>query len=111
MGSPLRLHPRAFKLENSPGAIAIDSADDVYVTGYSESVIGQGLDYLTMKLNPNGGAAWTRRFTSAGNIDDKAVAMIVDANGDICVTGSSPAPGQGLDIVTVKYSSGGEIIW
>jgi hypothetical protein len=102
-------------MEDFATAIAIDSNDDVYITGASVGINGQGYDYLTMKLRSGQPPyAWNpigRRFTSAGNGDDIPVAIAVDHDRNVYVTGYSPAAGQGLNIVTVKYSSNGDVLW
>src|ERR1051325_4025840 len=52
---------------------------------------------------------WVRHFSSSA--DDIAVAVSTDANGNVFVTGSSFAPGSGVDFLTLKYSSAGVALW
>ncbi len=56
--------------------------------------------------------AWVQRYNGPENGDDMAVAMAVDAEGNVIVTGSSLAPaGHPSDYVTIKYSSAGVPVW
>ncbi len=56
--------------------------------------------------------AWVQRYNGPENGDDTAVAMAVDLQGDVIVTGSSLAPaGHPSDYVTIKYSSAGLSVW
>lgn len=52
---------------------------------------------------------WTSRYDGGGNDFPKAMAL--DPQGNILVTGSSAGVGTGWDILTVKYSPQGEILW
>ncbi|MDE2125490.1 MAG: hypothetical protein KGJ62_02775 [Armatimonadetes bacterium] len=57
-------------------------------------------------------ALWTRRLDGGSGGDDIPAACRVDTAGDLVVTGTSYAGATaGLDILTVKYSSGGSILW
>jgi len=42
-------------------AIAVDTAGNVYVTGYSESPISSAFPYATIKYNANGKCLWVKR--------------------------------------------------
>jgi len=58
----------------------------------------------------DGDTAWVRRYQAAASVLDSATALAVDAAGNVYVTGASDTLGQ-LDIVTIKYDSGGNLIW
>jgi hypothetical protein len=88
-------------------AIALDSFDNVYVTGRTESPVGLPpyQDCATIKYYPNGDTAWVKRYDGPANQDDDACAVAVDDSGNIYVTGwTNNAPfGIFYDYLTIKY--------
>jgi uncharacterized delta-60 repeat protein len=83
------------------GAIVLDSAANVYVTGTSYA-IGTTNDYATVKYNSDGQEQWLARYN--GGSEDRAQAVVVDGSGSVYVTGYSFLPGNSQpDYVTVKY--------
>jgi hypothetical protein len=83
-------------------AMALDTAGNVYVTGYSEG-IGTFLDYATIKYLQKGDLAWVMRYNGTAGGYDYATAIAVDAKANVYVTGASQETGTGFDMVTVKY--------
>jgi len=103
---------------NGPGnghdevsAIAIDSSGNVYVTGSSDS--GPYPDYVTIKYYPNGDTAWVRRYNGSSNYGDYAKAIVLDASGNVYVTGQSLSNQyeEGFDCATIKYDPDGNELW
>jgi uncharacterized delta-60 repeat protein len=85
-------------------AIAVDSNDNIYVTGQSTGV-GTGYDYATVKYSPDSNeAVWVARYNGSGNGDDIAKAIAIDSGDNIYVTGESWGSGTENDYVTIKYS-------
>jgi uncharacterized delta-60 repeat protein len=91
-------------------AMAVDSAGNVYVTGYSLGS-GTGYDYATIKYDASGQQQWVAQYNGAGNSHDSAYAMAVDSAGNVYVTGSSVGSGTGYDYVTIKYDASGQEQW
>lgn len=91
-------------------AIAVDAAGNVYVVGASDEPSGSS-DYLTIKYNPAGDTLWTRRYNGSANGLDEALAIQVDASGNVYVTGRSQGAGSGYNMVTIKYNSAGVQQW
>jgi hypothetical protein len=89
-------------------ALGTDSSGDVFVTGYSASG-ASGDDYATVKYSSAGATLWTRRYNDALSQADNALALAVDRNGNVFVTGKSG--GLDFDYATVAYSSGGVALW
>ena len=89
-------------------AIAVDSAGNVYVSGYSA---GQGADYLTVKYDQDGNQQWVARYNGPGNSNDSANAITTDASGNVYVTGSSSGNGTLSDYATIKYDTSGNMLW
>jgi uncharacterized delta-60 repeat protein len=97
--------------DDFPKALAIDRFGNLYVAAYSAGG-GSGFDILTLKYNPQGETLWTRRFNGAGNGDDFAAGLAVDSSGNVYVTGQSyGGPVPGFDIVTLKYSPTGALLY
>jgi len=56
--------------------------------------------------------AWIARYNgSGGNYYDFARALVVDANGNVYVTGSGEVLGQSTNYVTIKYDADGQQLW
>ncbi len=91
-------------------AIAVDGNGDVFVTGGSNGSGSASPDYYTVKYNgANGSPIWSKRYTGAGANDD-AFDLVLDASGDVYVTGGSYQ--SGWKYVTLKYrNSDGTELW
>jgi uncharacterized delta-60 repeat protein len=98
------------KGEDWPTAIAVDTDGNVYVTGYSENTDGNE-DYATIKYNSAGVRQWIRRYDGPGKGKDRATAIALDNNGDVCITGVCINANFSLDYATIKYSSDGVGQW
>ncbi|MGZ8509343.1 MAG: SBBP repeat-containing protein, partial [Chitinophagaceae bacterium] len=93
-----------FSNEDIGRSIAVDGLGNVFVTGYSINP-RTGYDYVTIKYNKVGEESWVRRYNGPGNSLDQAFSLVVNASGDVYVTGNSM--GSRLtkqDIATIKYS-------
>ncbi|MBK8981861.1 MAG: SBBP repeat-containing protein [Ignavibacteria bacterium] len=88
-------------------AIAVDNSGNVYVTGKSQGGASNS-DFVTIKYNPSGDQIWLRSYNGPGNGIDNAIAIAVDANENIYVTGTSWS-GFNNDIATLKYNSLGVV--
>jgi hypothetical protein len=86
---------------NEAVAMALDHQGNVVVAGSSRGTAGD-FDYVVLKYAPSGSNVWVRRFTSAGNSDDRVRALQVDTGGNVYVTGTS---------VTIKYDPEGAPLW
>ncbi len=100
---------------NGPGmewdyttAIATDSLDNVYVAGYAWG--WNSYDYATVKYDACGNELWAACYNGTGNGNDKVVAMAVDDNGNVYVTGESEGTAN-YDFMTIKYDTAGRPLW
>jgi len=87
--------------------MAIDTSGNIYVTGFSTASgsFGDHTDCATIKYDASGDTLWVRRY-DGGDLDDRAVALALDACSNVYVTGSS-----GEDYVTIKYDTNGNPLW
>ncbi|MBI4317996.1 MAG: SBBP repeat-containing protein, partial [Chloroflexi bacterium] len=96
-------------------AVAVDADGNVYVTGTSKVTgLSSGEDAVTVKYDSAASQLWAVAYTGLpGSIAaDWGMALAVDGSGNVYVAGhSTDAPVTGRDYFTVKYNSGGGVIW
>ena len=100
--------PAAGDTNLGKNALAVDPAGNVYVTGTTFN--GLNSDYLTVKYSPQGTILWRAVANGAGNGNDFAYAIALDAGGNVIVTGSSQASGYS-NYLTIKYDASGNEQW
>ncbi|MDB6123594.1 MAG: repeat containing protein [Pedosphaera sp.] len=88
----------------------VDSQGNIYVTGYAEEN-ATGQDYVTLKYNSAGVLQWRTNYNGTAGQNDQAVALALDNQGNVYVTGNSEGAGSGLDYATIKYDSNGNQLW
>lgn len=96
--------------DDKPAAIAVDSAENVYVTGRSYGS-NTGYDFATIKYDSTGLQQWAARYDGPANDWDEATALALDDSGNVYVTGLSYATDTGFDYATIKYSTLGKQEW
>jgi uncharacterized delta-60 repeat protein len=96
--------------------VKVDASGNVYITG--STTVRNGAysrnDYLTAKYNSAGVQLWKATYNGPGNLDDAAIGIVVDAAGNVYVTGTSFAgkdPVGEEDYVTIKYNAAGSQQW
>ncbi|MCX8015535.1 MAG: SBBP repeat-containing protein, partial [candidate division WOR-3 bacterium] len=55
--------------------------------------------------------AWTRRYTSPGNVADYAYVMTIDNLGNVYVAGHHTISGQSSNALVKKYDTNGNLLW
>jgi hypothetical protein len=102
---------------NGPGnhwdranALAIDDNSYIYVTGFGEGA-GTDNDYATVKYDSAGNELWVARYNGPGNYHDAASDVVLDAMGNVYVTGNSSGLVTHADFATVKYDTAGNELW
>ncbi|AEV97746.1 hypothetical protein Niako_1375 [Niastella koreensis GR20-10] len=95
-------------------SIAADSKGNVYITGVAGLGANTTSDYVTIKYNTNGTRLWLANYSGPGR-NDEANALALDKDGNVYVTGRSPAgidlDEMDMDYATVKYDNNGHQIW
>ena len=87
--------------------IALDSSGNIYVTGYTHET-ATSYDYVTIKYNSSCAQQWAQRYNSPTQVNDQATALVVDASGNVYVTGKT---GTVSDFTTIKYDTNGVQQW
>jgi hypothetical protein len=96
---------------DAPTALTVDGSGQVYVTGYSVRA-EHSFDIVTIKYGPDGQREWLQCYDGPGNANDYPTALVVDAQGNIYVTGYSPNQEfYDDDFVTIKYGPAGKSRW
>ncbi len=91
-------------------AMTVDSSGNVYVTGYSSGA-GSFFDYATAKYDPAGNLLWVARYDGPGGYNDQAMAVAVDGEGNVYVSGHSYGTAATTDYATIKYNANGVEQW
>ena len=91
-------------------SIFVNSHGEVFVTGSAEGP-GTGLDYTTIKYDPDGNEVWVARYDGWNGSADEAFSVTADDLGHVFVTGTAAGLWPGNDIVTVAYNSLGIRVW
>lgn len=86
---------------NQAVKMALDSAGDIYVAGYSQNS-NTNLGYVTIKYAPNGNQLWASRYDSTNYPTAEPTALALDSTNSVVITGSA---------VTIKYDSNGNPLW
>jgi uncharacterized delta-60 repeat protein len=105
-GAPLWINSYNEGNSAAGSAVAVDSNNNVIVTGYS----GSSDHYATLKYSNAGAPLWTNCYNGPGNLG-QANAVAVDSNNNVIVTGYSAGNGGDNDYATIKYSSTDVSLW
>ncbi len=91
-----------------PHALAVDASGNVFVTGVSVGPPNTPTLCAIIKYSPDGIPLWTRQVASSPS---GGRALALDAEGNVFVIGQNPWEGTPSDILTMKYSSAGDLLW
>ncbi len=95
----------------SPSLMALDSGNNVLVTGDFYVRGGSPHDFLTIKYSSEGVPRWTNRYDGPAHGSDWPYAVAVDSSDNVYITGESETTGSGMDFATIKYTSAGAPVW
>jgi len=96
--------------EDAAWALALDTSGNVLVAGHSNG-IGSARDCIVLKYSPDGNLLWEKRYDGPGGQSDNAVAIHVDANSNVYITGHSYVINASYDYITIKYDADGNVLW
>lgn len=90
--------------------MVIDDSGNVYVTGESQEGISLGgINWVTIKYNPNGQMLWKRSLNSTGMIHEPFEWILIKKEIFMWWVGKINTVEKAL--VTIKYNSYGDSIW
>ncbi len=96
-------------------ALVVDGSSNIYVIGQiSIDNSDFGGDYATIKYNTNGTEQWVASYNGPDQDIDQANALVVDAAGNVYVTGLSYNKSELVtesDYTTIKYNTNGVQQW
>jgi len=101
----------SFSVDDAYG-VAVDASGNIFVGGYVKNS-NVSNDYLIAKYNQNGDSLWTKTYDYISS-SDKAVALALDAAGNVYLTGrsdSDPTLNSNDDALTVKWNTNGVFQW
>jgi uncharacterized delta-60 repeat protein len=105
------------ELDDKAFGIVVDENDNIYITGYITTEVGDAAgdntDAILIKYGRNGSLKWTERYNGGGNIStDKAFGIVVDEdNNMIYIAGQTGVSGGSLDYLLVKFTYSGNQKW
>ena len=95
---------------DTPTTVVVNNDGNIYVTGWSYNSDGNE-DCVTIKYDQSGGEIWVRRYNGPENSWDGSIDMVLDARGNIFITGVSDGVSTGCDFFTLMYDPEGNEEW
>ncbi len=98
--------------DDRPCGVATDPAGNIYVAGSIGSPVNE-TDFIVMKYAPNGSRIWYLTYNGPGTGHDYANDMVMDAAGNVYVTGYTFTHGwdQISVFTTLKVNNLGQLQW
>ncbi len=91
-------------------SVAIGGSGNIVVGGYTNSFGAGGYDAYAVKLTGSGSLVWNKTLGGTGH--DFAVAVALDAGGDVIIAGWTWTFGVGnYNMYTAKFSAAGGLSW
>jgi len=92
--------------------LKVDGYGNVYVTGYLTDT-STGKDAITLKYSSSGEFIWALPYigNNSSNTDDEGTSIALDSYGNIFITGFCTDSNLISNIILVKYSESGELLW
>jgi len=90
-------------------AMALDSLENVYVTGYSDASGERHI--VTIKYDSNGNELWVQSYNAPGSGGDYGPDLSVDSAGNVYVAGIGFGNNSPYNYLVLKYNSNGNFLW
>jgi subtilisin family serine protease len=95
---------------DKPSAICKDNNGNFYITGTSFNQTNSSYDIKTIKLNSYLVVQWSQTF-DGNNLNDGANSIDVDQNGNVILAGYTTNNQTGENLLVLKYSPSGVLLW
>lgn len=99
-----RMYTGLFNLLDYGDDIDIDNSGNIYVTGRTDAILGNG-NCITIKYNPSGDSLWVRRYEYG-----YCQRLLVDNSGNVYVVGRK-GDATVSDYLIIKYNTTGTELW
>lgn len=91
-------------------AIKTDQSGNVFIAGYTFNQ-GNNRDLMVKKYSGGGNLLKTFTYNGSKDDEDEASDMVLDATGNVYVTGYSKRTGESSDIITIKFNNNLDTSW
>jgi hypothetical protein len=93
----------AENLKDYASALAIDSSNNIYVTGSSHNSVSQGISY-TIKYSDNGELLWQQKFDAPHSIFENSNFLFLDDSSNVFVGGDVADSTNGWNFFALKIT-------
>ena len=90
--------------------LVVDASGNVYTGGFATPT-GGNLDIGLVKYNSAGTQQWVKYYNGPGNSSDAATDVILDAAGNVFLTGNWVGLGTGNNYFTMRFNPAGTQVW
>jgi uncharacterized delta-60 repeat protein len=89
--------------------IGVDASGNAYIGGFATP--NSNTDLALVKYNSAGTQEWVRTVNGQGNANDAVNGLVLDAAGNVYLTGQSTGLGTAYNYITLRYNPSGTQIW
>ncbi len=95
---------------NQANSVAVDTDGNVLAAGVTENA-GTRFDFTVAKFAADGTRLWRRTLNGTFGLNDQALSVAVDTDGNVLAAGLTDNTGTGWDFTVAKFAPGGTLLW
>jgi len=95
---------------DNANVIRLDPSGNVFIAGYT-FITGHNRDLLVKKYDNNGNPLQEYLYNGSKSDEDEVADMVIDAAGNVYITGHVKNSGASSDIVTIKFNNNLDTSW